>query len=155
MSRRFHTTFFLILAVTATITAPTNLRAQQESSTNQTQISKPPIYYVVLLSAGAHWIVGAPLEKQPIGEQQARAAAARHSRYMDSLFNAGTLIIGGPFIGDSDVISFSTISGAMLILKAESADAARRLAEADPAAQAGIFKVVEVRRWAVALSKLK
>lgn len=147
--------FTLCSIMTIVSLSPGILRTHQESAPATPQTTKPPIYHVVFLGAGANWIVGAPLEKQPLGEQQAREAAAKHGQYMDSLFKAGTLVIGGPFIGDSDVISFTTISGAMLVLNAENAEAARRLAEADPAVQAGVFKVVEVRRWAVALSKLK
>jgi uncharacterized protein YciI len=74
---------------------------------------------------------------------------------MDSLFAAGTLVIGGPFIDDSGTVSFTTISGAMLVLGAETAEEARRIAQADPAVQAGIFEIAEVRRWAVALSRFK
>ena len=121
----------LCLIMTVISLASATRRPQQESAASKAQTTKPPIYHVVLLGAGVNWIVGAPLEKQPIGEQQAREAAAKHGQYMDSLFKAGRLVIGGPFIGDSDVISFTTSSGAMLVLNAETAEAARRLAEAD------------------------
>jgi uncharacterized protein YciI len=145
----------LCAIIAAAAIASAAWRPQPESAAGQTPSTERPIYQVVFLGAGENWRVGVPLEKQPVGEQIAREAAAKHGQYMNSLFQAGTLVMGGPFIGDSDVISFTTISGAMLVLKAETADAARRLAEADPAVQAGIFKVVEVRRWAVALSQLK
>src|SRR5436853_4153215 len=107
----------LILLVTAL--------APQESAPGKTQTTKPPIYYVAVLGAGANWIVGAPLEKQPLGEQIVREAATKHGQHMNSLFKAGTLVMGGAFIGDSDVISFTTISGAMLVLDTETAEAAR------------------------------
>ena len=64
-------------------------------------------------------------------------------------------MIGGPFIYGSGPVSFTTITGAMLVLRARTPDEARRLAEADPAVRAGVFEIAEVRRWAIALSRLK
>lgn len=59
---------------------------------------------------------------------------------------AGTLKMAGPFLGPD-----GNPNGSLLIVEAESADAARTMAEADPYNKAGLFSDIEVRpfRWTV------
>jgi uncharacterized protein YciI len=63
---------------------------------------------------------------------------------MDRLVEAGFVILGGPLEGDRDVL---------LIVEAESADAARdRLAE-DPWAPSGMLRPISIEGWTVLLER--
>ncbi len=63
-----------------------------------------------------------------------------HIAYLQSLGPA--LRFAGPFLEDDE-----TSVGSMLVVEANTADAARAIAEADPYAKAGLFATVSVRRW--------
>ena len=53
-----------------------------------------------------------------------------------------TLRFAGPFLGDD-----GKPTGSLLVVEAESPEAARAIADADPYAKAGLFGSVTVRRW--------
>lgn len=76
-----------------------------------------------------------------------------HARYVDRLFEDGTLVVAGPLLNDSGKVALEAVTGAVLVLRAATPEAARRLAEADPAVRAGLLVVAEVRRWGVSLSR--
>jgi uncharacterized protein YciI len=67
-----------------------------------------------------------------------------HAQYMDRLVEAGFVVLGGPLEGEREVL---------LIIEAESADAARdRLAE-DPWAPSGMLRPISIERWTVLLER--
>ena len=63
-----------------------------------------------------------------------------HLEHLKAL--GATLRFAGPFLGDDD-----KPNGSLLVVDAESLEAARALADADPYAKAGLFASVTVRRW--------
>jgi uncharacterized protein YciI len=65
---------------------------------------------------------------------------ASHLEHLKAL--GPVLKFAGPFLGADD-----KPNGSLLVVEAESAEAARALAEADPYAKAGLFSAVTVRRW--------
>jgi uncharacterized protein YciI len=84
---------------------------------------------VVLLGPGDNWIPGQTVYEQgpPIVE---------HLEAMRGLYNAGTLLLGGPFIDSQAGIA---------VLEVPDAAEGTRLMELDPAVQAGVF-TFEVHR---------
>ena len=80
----------------------------------------------------------------PVGEQP---GIESHFGYMQQLADSGMTAAGGPlFAGEGQ-----EVVGAMLILRAESAEEARRIAAADPS---GLLRVAEVRRFLLAVGEL-
>ncbi|ARM14265.1 MULTISPECIES: YciI-like protein [Rhizobium] len=65
-----------------------------------------------------------------------------HLEYLNRLNAKGTLKIAGPFLDDE-----GKPCGSLIIVEAESKEAARALADADPYAQAGLFESVEVKAY--------
>lgn len=65
-----------------------------------------------------------------------------HARFMDSLFEAGTVLLGGPFADGS---------GSMVILKAESGELAQAIFQDDPWAQQDVLVAAEVKEWTIFL----
>lgn len=63
-----------------------------------------------------------------------------HLAYLKGL--ASRLRFAGPFLGED-----GKPVGSMLVVEADSEDAARAIAAADPYAVAGLFANVTVRRW--------
>ena len=65
-----------------------------------------------------------------------------HARFMDELFDAGKIILAGPFADDT---------GSMVILAAESVEAARAILRDDPWAQHDILVSGDVKEWTIFL----
>jgi uncharacterized protein YciI len=65
-----------------------------------------------------------------------------HVEHLNALNAAGTLKMAGPFL-DSD----GKPSGSLVIVEAETIEAARAIADADPYAKAGLFERVEVQAF--------
>jgi uncharacterized protein YciI len=65
-----------------------------------------------------------------------------HARFMDSLFEAGTILLGGPFADGS---------GSMVILEAEGVEAAQAIFQDDPWAQQDVLVASEVKEWTIFL----
>ncbi|HUH50431.1 MAG TPA: YciI-like protein [Mycoplana sp.] len=65
-----------------------------------------------------------------------------HLAYLNTLNEEGKLAFAGPFLGDD-----GKPNGSLVVVKAETIEAARALAEADPYAKAGLFANVEVKAW--------
>lgn len=59
-----------------------------------------------------------------------------HLARIDALEREGRLLLAGPF-GDG--------SGSLIVIEAESLDAARRFAEGDPYVTGGVFQAIDVR----------
>ena len=65
-----------------------------------------------------------------------------HIEHLNKLNAEGTLKIAGPFLDDD-----GKPCGSLIIIEAESKEAARALADADPYAKAGLFESVEVQAY--------
>ncbi|RXT16994.1 hypothetical protein B5P46_30165 [Rhizobium leguminosarum] len=65
-----------------------------------------------------------------------------HIEYLNKLNAEGTLKIAGPFLDDD-----GKPCGSLIIVEAESKEAARALADADPYAEAGLFESVDVKAY--------
>jgi uncharacterized protein YciI len=65
-----------------------------------------------------------------------------HVAYLNRLNEEGKLAFAGPFL-DED----GKPNGSLVVVKAETVEAARALAEADPYAKAGLFAGVEIKPW--------
>ena len=76
---------------------------------------------------------------KPVREQ---ALWPEHARFVDSLFEAGKVIMAGPFADDS---------GSMVIMAVESVEAARAIFQDDPWAQHDILVAGEVKEWTIFL----
>jgi len=88
----------------------------------------------VFLRPGSQWNTGLPVREQAYWDE--------HARFMDALFEAGTVILGGPFADGS---------GSMVILMAESAEAARAIFREDPWARQDVLVAGEVKEWTIFL----
>ncbi len=116
-----------VLAMGATMTAQA---ATDTGRTNphgtSTSESKPG--YLITYAAGPAFLAGKPLSEQPLQE---------HGRYMLDLHKRGVLRMAGGFGDDS---------GGAAFVDASSLEAAREIAEADPAVQSKVF-VYRVQQW--------
>ena len=65
-----------------------------------------------------------------------------HLAYLNALNAEGKLAFAGPFLGDD-----SKPTGSLVVVKAETIEAAREIAANDPYAKAGLFAEVEVKAW--------
>ena len=65
-----------------------------------------------------------------------------HLEHLNRLNAEGTLAMAGPFL-DAE----GKPNGSLVIVKAETTEEARELAEADPYAKAGLFASVEISPW--------
>ena len=95
--------------------------------------------YVVLEETGPNLKRDVPVQQQ--------VGFAEHAAYVTNLAHDGSLVLGGPFTPDG---ANAPPLGVMLVFKAHSSAAARRLAEEDPAVKAGLSRVVEVRHFLAA-----
>jgi uncharacterized protein len=88
----------------------------------------------VFLHPGKHWNPDLGVREQEYWDE--------HARFMDALFDAGQIILAGPF-ADS--------SGSMVILNCEGTDAARMIFQEDPWAKQDILVAREFREWNIFL----
>jgi len=95
----------------------------------------PPTYFVVFHRPGPAWVKGTGFRDQP--------GIGNHVAHMRALFGRGVMVMGGPFLDDS---------GGMMVLEAADAQAARELAEADPAVAAGLLSI-EIKPWMVPMAR--
>jgi uncharacterized protein YciI len=70
-----------------------------------------------------------------------------HMAYLKNL--GDTLKFAGPFLKQDG----KTMCGSLIVIEAESLDAARVIAASDPFAKAGLFETVEIRPWLWVLGK--
>jgi uncharacterized protein YciI len=79
--------------------------------------------------------------KDKPGHLQVRMdARPAHVEHLNKLNAEGTLKMAGPFLDADD-----KPNGSLVIVNADSIEAARALADADPYAKAGLFESVEVK----------
>jgi uncharacterized protein len=89
---------------------------------------------VVLLRRTSKWDHDKPVRQQAYWDD--------HARFMDALFDAGTVELAGPFEDGS---------GSMVILAAESVEAARAMFLQDPWTQQDILVAAEIKEWTIFL----
>ena len=65
-----------------------------------------------------------------------------HVDYLNGLNATGKLVLAGPTLDDDN-----KPSGSIVIVEADSLEAAQALAADDPYAKAGLFETVEIRGW--------
>ena len=65
-----------------------------------------------------------------------------HLSYLNALNADGKLAFAGPFLGDD-----GKPTGSLVVVKAETIEAAREIAANDPYAKAGLFADVEIKPW--------
>ncbi|MFQ5600347.1 MAG: YciI family protein [Candidatus Krumholzibacteriia bacterium] len=106
--------------------------------------SAPIAYQLVELRPGSAYIPGRSAREQPGFE--------RHAAYMVKLFEAGRIVLGGPFGEDPHG---SGVSGAILIVRAESPQVARRIVEADPGVRGEMLEIAGVHRFSLAIGNLE
>lgn len=90
--------------------------------------SETPPAFLVIYRAGPAWPEGKTLAELPLRE---------HGRYMLDLHRRGVLRMAGGFTDDS---------GGAAVLEVATLDAARAIADADPAVTSGLF-VYDLRPW--------
>ncbi|MGH8494790.1 MAG: YciI family protein [Gammaproteobacteria bacterium] len=88
----------------------------------------------VFFRHGSQWNRDLPVRGQAYWDE--------HAIFMDELFESGAVILGGPFADGS---------GSMVILTAESAEAARTIFQEDPWTRLDILVVDEVKEWTIFL----
>jgi uncharacterized protein YciI len=91
---------------------------------------------IVRYGAGPTWGEGPP-EDQPDWDA--------HADFVDDLVARGTFVMGGPFQDNS---------GSMVLLEGVDAEEARRILQADPFVQNGVFVFDDVREWTVYVDEL-
>ncbi|APO69525.1 protein YciI [Rhizobium gallicum] len=67
---------------------------------------------------------------------------AAHLEYLNKLNAEGTLSMAGPFLDGE-----GKPCGSLVMVKADTAEAAKALADADPYAKAGLFESVEIKSF--------
>lgn len=80
----------------------------------------------------------------PRGQALRPSLRAAHLARLDALEREGHLVLAGPF-GDG--------SGSLIVLAAESLDAARAFAEADPYVTGGVFQAIDIRPFVQVLPR--
>jgi uncharacterized protein YciI len=90
----------------------------------------------VFLRPGSCWDPGRPVRQQAYWDD--------HARFMDALFDAGVVVLGGPFADGS---------GSMVILRAESPEAARAIFREDPWTKQDVLVAYEAREWTIFLDE--
>src|ERR1700692_2590615 len=88
----------------------------------------------VFLHPGAQWNPDLPVREQAYWDE--------HARFMDSLFEAGCVLLAGPF---------ADCSGSMVILIAGSAEAARAIFREDPWSRQDVLVAGDVKEWTIFL----
>ncbi len=91
-------------------------------------------YYSVFLRPGSLW--------DPRKGAREQAFWDEHARHMDSLFETGAVILGGPF---------ADRTGSMVIVRAQNAAQAREMFRDDPWTVHDVLVAAEVKEWIIFL----
>lgn len=126
----------LLLALSASMLAPA-VRAQEEPAAEEPDAAEAPIefetYQLVLLKR--------PADPPEVPPEKAQEIQAAHMGHLGRMAREGHLVAAGPF-GDQDDDRLRGLA----LYRVGSVEEARRLAEQDPAVQAGRLEV-EVMTW--------
>ncbi len=93
--------------------------------------------FAVIRTRGPAFEPSRPLESQ--------ADWVAHAAFMNDLVRDGAVILGGPLEGTADVL---------LVMRAETADEARRRLAADPWAVQDLLRVTRISPWTLRLGSL-
>jgi uncharacterized protein YciI len=96
-----------------------------------------PQLFAVIRTRGPAFEPARPLEGQ--------TDWAAHAAFMNGLVRDGAVILGGPLEGTADVL---------LVMRAETADEARRQLAADPWAVQDLLRVTRISPWTLRLGAL-
>ncbi len=91
-------------------------------------------YYAAFLRPGALWNPEKTAREQPFWDD--------HARFMDGLFEAGIVVLGGPF---------ADRTGSLVIVKAGDAAQVREMFRRDPWTEQDVLAVGEVKEWVIFL----
>jgi uncharacterized protein len=91
-------------------------------------------YYVAFLRPGSLWDPQKAVRDQTLWEE--------HAHHMDSLVEAGAVILGGPFADKT---------GSMVVVKAESATQVQEMFRDDPWTAHDVLVVADVKEWVIFL----
>jgi uncharacterized protein YciI len=133
--------FATILIIGAILAAAASAPDDHAPRSTEQQLDPPPPLYVVEYDVGPAYLPGRPFDEQP--------EIYDHAEYMNELSSTGVLVMGGPVLADLETF---TVSGALLFVKADSLDDARRIVEADPAVTGGFMIIVDVSPFAAMIS---
>jgi uncharacterized protein YciI len=79
-------------------------------------------------------------------QERRRSARSAHLERLKQLFDAGRLLLAGPFPAvDADDPGEAGFTGSLIVARFDSLDAAKRWADADPYIAAGVYRDVQVR----------
>ena len=131
MSRTMKLVLACVVLVGSAVVAP----ARQQAAPAQDAPKTAPSW-LVTLDATPKWDDSKPVQEQ--------AGFAEHRAMVERLAKEGTLQVGGPLFQDFES---RKLSGALWIVKAESADAARKLVETDPFVHHEFVKIASVRAF--------
>lgn len=92
--------------------------------------------FVVMLRPGSRWNPKISIRDQDHWDD--------HAQFMDALFEAGVVILGGPF---------ADRSGSMVLLNAASVEQARALFQDDPWTRCDVLVVGDIREWCIFLDR--
>jgi uncharacterized protein YciI len=91
-------------------------------------------YHVAFLRPGSLWNPEKPAREQPFWDE--------HARFMDALFEEGSIIMGGPF---------ADRTGSLVVVEAESAEQVRAMFRSDPWTEQDVLVVADVKEWIIFL----
>jgi uncharacterized protein YciI len=91
-------------------------------------------YYVAFLRPGALWNPDKTTREQPFWDE--------HARFMDSVFEAGAVILGGPF---------ADRTGSMVIVTADNVGQVYEMFRTDPWTERDVLVVADVKEWTIFL----
>ena len=91
-------------------------------------------YYATLQRPGTLWDPDKTVREQPYWDE--------HARFMDSLFEAGMVILGGPF---------ADRTGSMVIVAADNAARVHEMFRTDPWTEHDVLVVADVKEWIIFL----
>lgn len=86
--------------------------------------------FVILWAPGSAWVEGRAVREQPYW--------AEHATFMDSLFENGMVVLGGPF---------ADATGALVIVEAENEQEVADVFARDPFVEHDIFAKSSFKQW--------
>lgn len=86
--------------------------------------------FIILWAPGPAWISGKTVREQPYWEQ--------HAAFMDSLFERGMVVLGGPF---------ADATGSLVVVEAENEHEVTALFTRDPFLVHDIFALKSIKQW--------
>jgi uncharacterized protein YciI len=83
--------------------------------------------------------------------ERLRVREAHRARLRAPAPHAVTVVLAGPLFADD---AQQTMSGTMLVVEADSAQAVRAFVNGDPYVEAGVYERIEIRPWRCGLGPL-